>query len=63
MTEQTRLAGDHVTALQLDLAKDELMTLAHEKMRERGCSLLEAMGLIDSELRMKIRNVDSIRRP
>lgn len=60
MTDRTRLAGDHVTELQLQMAREEMLTLAREKMAERGCSLLEALGLIDSELRQKVRNQDII---
>jgi len=63
MTEQTRLAGEHVTDLQLDLAKQEMLTLAHEYSRLHGCSLLIAMGMVDAELRQKIANQRSIRRP
>lgn len=62
MTEQTRLAGEPITELQLQMAKKELLDLAREKMAERGCSMLEAMGLVDAELRQRIRNEESIGR-
>ena len=63
MTEKTRLSGEHVTELQLELAKQELLTLAHEYARTHGCSLLIAMGMVDAELRQKIANQRSIGRP
>ena len=63
MTEQTRLTGEHITNLQIDLAKHELLTLAHEYARTHGCSLLIAMGMVDAELRQKLANERSIRRP
>lgn len=62
MTEQTRLTGEPITELQLSMAKAELLELAREKMKERGCTMLQAMGLVDAELRAKVANQESIGR-
>jgi hypothetical protein len=61
MTKPTNLSGEAITELQADYAKQELLQLAHEKAKERGCSLLVAMGLVIADLEQKVRNEDSLR--
>lgn len=43
------------------MAADDLMDAARQVAKERNCSILVAIGLIQSDLTQKLRNIDAAR--
>ena len=64
MPKPTNLTGaPDIGPLALAAAKEELLELAREKMQATGCNLMQGIGMVEAELRQRVANTDSIRRP
>ena len=55
-----RLDDTEPTALQIEMAKEEMLKQAYVYAREKNCSLLVALGMIQAETNRKMQQIRTL---